>query len=185
MNSIPKSDSILPVFKDLLLFCLICSINSKKFIRASKAVHAAPSCLLWSHLLSSCLLCKISLLPKLPCLSMTPFLYKDHFPSSKWLLSCFSSRQTHTHISQPHLDVPWFHSFPVFSGRSCSQPFMLMDTWSHFPYLLLVYYHFWIRTLSTELSTQYLLITYADEDFKLRKCFEYLSDIIWRFFNEI
>lgn len=92
MNSIPKSDLILPVFKDLLLFCLICSINSKQFIRASKAVHDAPSCLLWSHLLSSCLLCKISLLPRLPCLSMTPFLYKDHFPSSKWLLSCFSSK---------------------------------------------------------------------------------------------
>lgn len=158
MNSIPKSDSILPVFKDLLLFCIICSINSKQFIRASKAVHDVPRCLLWSHLPSSCLLCKI-LLPRLPCLFMTPSLYKGHFPFSKWLLSCFSSRQTLTHISQPHLNVPFFHSFPVFSGRSCSQPFILMDTWFHFPYLLLIYYHFWIPTLSTELSTQYLLIT--------------------------
>lgn len=133
MNSIPKSDSILPVFKDLL-FCIICSINSKQFIRASKAVRDVPSCLLWSHLPSSCLLCKIFLLPRLPCLSTTPSLCEDHFPLSKWLLSCFSSRQTH--ISQPHLDVPCFPSFPVFSGRSCSQPFMLMDTWSHFPYVI-------------------------------------------------
>lgn len=168
------------MFKDLL-FCIICSINSKQFIRASKAVRDVPSCLLWSHLPSSCLLCKIFLLPRLPGLSTTPSLYKDHFPLSKWLLSCFSSRQTH--ILQ--LDVPCFPSFPVFSGRSCSRPFMLMDTWFHFPYLLLVYYHFWIPTLSTELSTQYFLITYADEDFKLRKCFEDLSDIIWRFVNEI
>lgn len=101
------------MFQDLLVFCIICSINSKQLIRASKEVHNLHSLLLWCHLPSSCLLCKVSLLPWLPCHSMTPSLYKDRFPFSKWLLPRFSSRQTLTYISQPQLDVPCFHNFPV------------------------------------------------------------------------
>ena len=184
MNSIPKSDSILPVFKDLLLFCIICSLNSKQFVRASKAVHDVPRCLLWSHLPSPASSAKSLYSQDCPASSRLP-----HFTKTSSL-----SLNDFCLASPPDKLLLIFHSptqmSPAFTAFLCFQAEVAPNLCFNgrlvpFPISAISLLSF--LNPHTQHRAQHPIVThyYANEDFELRKCFVYLSDIIWRFFDEI